>query len=217
VTTTERRAATAARAANRIRATLAEELRTVRIGAGLSQADVARVAGISKAELSRIERGRAPWLTVDALCRIAAPLGLDVSVRLFPAGEPIRDRAQQPLLGRLRARMAPLLRWQPEAGIPLPGDRRAWDAMIHGPGWRLAVEAESRLHDIQALERRIALKARDDGNVDVLLLVNETRTNRAVLGSQRESLRALLPVDGRAMLAALAAGEHPGGSGIVVL
>ena len=125
----------------------------MRIGAGLSQSDVAHVAGVSKAELSRIERGVAPWLTIDALCRIAMPLGLDVSVRFVPASEPLRDRAQQPLLGRLRARLASSLRWQPEAGIPLPGDRRAWDAMIHGQGWRLAVEAESRLHDIQALER----------------------------------------------------------------
>jgi transcriptional regulator with XRE-family HTH domain len=217
VSTIERRAAVAARLAGRLRTSLADELRTVRIGAGLSQADVARAAHLSKAELSRIERGAAPWVSIDALCRIAAPLGLDLSVRLFPAGEPIRDRAQQPLLARLRSRLAPDLRWKPEAVMPLPGDRRAWDAMIHGAGWRLAVEAESRLHDIQALERRIALKQRDDGNVDVLLLVNATRANRAVLATQRDSLRARLPIDGRMMLRALAGGRHPGGSGIVVL
>jgi transcriptional regulator with XRE-family HTH domain len=217
MSTVERRAARAARAANRIRANLAEEIRAARIGAGLSQADVARVAELSRAELSRIERGEAPWVSVEALCRIAVPLGLDASVRLFPAGEPIRDRAQQPLLGRLRARVAPSLRWQPEVGIPIPGDRRAWDAVIAGAGWRIAVEAESRLHDIQALARCISLKQRDDGEVDVLLLVNDTRRNREVLRTQRESLRHLLPLDGRAMLAALAAGRSPGGGGIVVL
>jgi hypothetical protein len=93
--------------------------------------------------------------------------------------------------------------------IPIHGDRRAWDA--------IAVEAETRLRDIQALERRIALKQRDGGVDVVILLVNDTAANRRVLAAHREALRARFPLDGRAILAALRAGRAPQDSGIVVL
>jgi len=140
-----------------------------------------------------------------------------VSVRFFPAGSPIRDRSQAALLERLRAELPPELRWLPESPLPIVGDRRAWDAVISGRGWRLAVEAESRLHDVQALERRITAKQRDDGDVAVLLLVNDTRLNREVWADHRASIQALFPVQARTVLAALRGGRSPAGSGIVLM
>ncbi len=217
VSTIERRRAAAARASARLRRALGEEFRSARIQTGLSQAEVGRASGLSGAEVSRIERGDAPWLTIDAICRLAASLGLDVSTRLYPAGPPIRDRAQLALLERLRGELPGGVRWQVEVPLSKAGDGRAWDAVITGRGSRLAVEAETRLHDVQALERRIALKQRDDGDVAVLLLVNDTRINRGVLATARPSLQALLPLGARAMLSALRAGRHPGESGIVLL
>ncbi len=88
--------------------------------------------------------------------------------------------------------------------------------MISGIGWRIAVEAETRIHDVQALQRRITLKRRDGGEPDVVLLLNETRTNREALDGSA-GLRDMLPLDGRTMLAALRDGRSPGGSGIVRL
>ena len=71
--------------------------------------------------------------------------------------------------------------------------------------------------DLQALERRHALKVRD-GGVDLLLLVvADTIRNRSVLRMHREQLRALLPLDSRDVLASLRAGQLPRESGIVVL
>jgi transcriptional regulator with XRE-family HTH domain len=212
-----RRIDQARRAADRVRRAMGDEIRVARLQAGLSQADVARAAGLSKGEVGRIERAAASWLTIEAACRVAAPLGLDVSVRLYPGGPPIRDAAQQALLRRLRSELPAVLRWSIEVPIPLPADRRAWDAMILGPGWRCAVEAETRLHDLQALERRIALKRRDDDDVPVLLLVNDTRINRLVLRTERESLRPIFPLDSRPALAALREGRFPGAGAIVVL
>ncbi len=68
-----------------------------------------------------------------------------------------------------------------------PRDRRAWDAVIEGQGWRIGVEAETRLHDVQSLLRRVALKQRDGAVSAVILLVNDTANNRRVLGSSGSS------------------------------
>ena len=64
------------------------------------------------------------------------------------------------------------------------------------------VEAETRLDDLQALERRIYLKQRDLGIRRVILLVADTRHNRAVLEAHPELLERF-PVSTRACLLAL--------------
>jgi hypothetical protein len=148
---------------------------------------------------------------------IAAVLGFDLSIRTYPVGDPIRDAAQQALVERLHARLHPSLRWQSEVPLPIIGDRRAWDAVIRGPSLVVAVEAETRLHDVQALTRRLALKQRDGGMDHVVLLVSDTRHNRQVLAASRESLRVDLPDDTRAILRQLSSAQDPGRSGIVVL
>jgi hypothetical protein len=100
--------------------------------------------------------------------------------------------------------------------LPIEGDLRAWDAVIGGDGWRLAVEAETVLDDLQAVERRLALKRRDGGIDHVILLVADTRRNRRALASAPGAF-ADLPMRTRETLAALGRGVHPGGSGIVIL
>ncbi|HET7702235.1 MAG TPA: hypothetical protein VFK35_02470 [Candidatus Limnocylindrales bacterium] len=97
------------------------------------------------------------------------------------------------------------------------GDRRAWDLVIDGPGWSIPVEAETRLRDVQALQRKVALKCRDGGFDRVLLLVADTRHNRRVLRLASAGFAASHPVRGRDALAALQAGNLPEGSAIVLL
>ncbi|HEY7589399.1 MAG TPA: helix-turn-helix transcriptional regulator [Candidatus Limnocylindrales bacterium] len=200
-----------------IRRSIGMELRTARQRGGLSIAAVAAAVGLSKAEASRIERGLAPWLTIEAVCRIAVVVGMSPSVRLYEAGMPLRDAAHAALLGRLRNNLPAGLRWQPEVPMPGHGDQRAWDAGIFGKGWWIAVEGETRLTDLQALQRRIALKRRDSGDPPVLLLVNDTRPNREVLAAEREALRTDFPLDGRALLSALRSGRPPAGGGVLRL
>jgi hypothetical protein len=138
-------------------------------------------------------------------------------LRLFPAGEPIRDKAQIPLLAKLRVRLGPELRWRTEVALQIPGDLRAWDAGVIGPGWFVPVDAESRLHDVEALTRRLSIKRRDSGVETMILLVADTRHNRSVLRVAQAGLAADFPVPGAAILKDLAANRRPGGSGIVVL
>lgn len=89
--------------------------------------------------------------------------------------------------------------------------------MIRGRGWRVPVDAETRLRDVQAFTRKVALKRRDDQSGVVILLVSDTRHNRHVLRLARADLAADFPVSGRAALASLIRGESPAGSGIVLL
>jgi hypothetical protein len=149
-----------------------------------------------------------------------AVLGLDLAIRTYPAGDPIRDRAQLALLERLRARLHPSLRWRTEVPLQIERDLRAWDAEISGREphrWRARVEAETRIADGQALERRLTLKLRDDPGGHLILLVSDTRANRAALRSIREDLTELLPLRAREVLAAFGAGRDPGASGIAVM
>ena len=178
---------------------------------------MATAAGISRAELGRIERADAPWLSVDTICRVSVVLGLAPSLRLYPEGPRLRDAASVRVLESLRLELHPSLGWATEVPLAIRGDRRAWDAVIAGRGWRIAVECETRLFDVQALERRIGLKRRDDGDPHVLLLLPATRTNRAALTAAAGRLRSLFVLDTRAMLWALRAGEQPASSGIVML
>lgn len=153
---------------------------------------------------------------MEDIVAIGAAVGLDVRLRAFPAGDAIRDAGQQRLLGRLRPRLHPTLGWSTEVGLPIEGDRRAWDAVIRGEGWRVAVEAETVLDDLQALDRRLALKRRDGGEDHVILLVADTPRNRRALAAAPGAF-ADLPLRTREILRALGGGRAPVGSGIVIL
>ncbi|MFI5255091.1 MAG: helix-turn-helix domain-containing protein [Candidatus Limnocylindrales bacterium] len=193
------------------------ELREARTGAGLSQADIGEAVRMSRAKVGRLERAEQESVSVVDVARLAAVLGLDLSTRLYPGGVPLRDAAQVALLERLRRRLHPSLAWRLEVPIPIPGDQRAWDALIRGDGWRAGVEAESRLRDAQATARRAALKARDSEVEHVVLLLADTRHNRAALALAREALRDGFPLDTRALSMAFEAGRDPGAGGIIVL
>jgi transcriptional regulator with XRE-family HTH domain len=216
MTTRERRADRGSReAADQLRA-IGRELREARHAANLSQAAVGRAAGLSHPVISRIERGTEPNVTLRRLCEVASVLGLRLSARLYPVGNPIRDAGQIALLERLRARLHGSLTWRTEVALPIAGDLRAWDASIGGMDWVAFVDAETRIRDVQALERRTSLKRRDTGTDRVILLIANTRANRAVMGLVGSPLIADA-LDGRGILAALTAGRDPGGSGVVLL
>src|SRR5262245_18798767 len=99
------------------------ELRLAQIGAGLTLAFVAAAVGTSIAELSRIERGLAEWVTVDALSRISAVVGLELSLRAYPSGVPIRDSIHAGVTSAFRALLPIGCRVASEVPIGPPGDQ----------------------------------------------------------------------------------------------
>lgn len=198
-------------------AELGREIRHARRSHALSLADVAHASRLSTAAVSRIERGLVPGVPLVRLAELLAVVGMELSARAFPAGGPVRDAAHANLLARLRARLAPTLQWLTEVPVAGFGDARAWDATIRGRDFVTAVEAETRIRDLQELDRRVALKRRD-GHVDgVVLLLADTRTNRIVVREYADHLKVNFPLPSASVLAALGGGRDPGGSGFVFL
>jgi transcriptional regulator with XRE-family HTH domain len=197
---------------------LVGDLRASRIALGLSQADVARAAGISRQLLGRLERdelGRTSW---QHLAAIAGVLGLRLRIGSYPDGEHVRDHVQLRLLDALRTRLHPSLSWRTEVPLPIAEDRRAWDAMAIGADGWTAIEGISRIGAVDATVRRAKLKQRDDPRVaSLVLVVNDTTRNRDALRAALSSVRADFPLGTRDVIAALGAGHAPSGNGIVLL
>ena len=191
-----------------------------RTNAGLSQDEVAGALGTSRSQYGQIELGRSPDVSIVTAARIAAVLGLTASLRFFPTSEPIRDAAHMALLERLRTRCHRSLRWRTEVPLPGQGDLRAWDAVVDGferRAVRGGIEAETRPVDVQALERKLALKERDGAVVWMILLLADTRHNRTFLRGPGEALKGRFPLEGRRALELLAAGVSPEAGAIVIL
>lgn len=186
-------------------------------GQGLSYAAVGRDIGLSDVQVSRVARGLAPSLTIVQASELLASVGQELSVRSFPTGQPLRDRGHLALLERLRARLHRTLGWRMEVPVMGSPDLRAWDAMILGTSWRRPVEAETRLGDVQALGRRLALKQRDGGEDVLVLLIADTRHNRIVLRSIGSLMVEQFPLPGRRALELLAAGVDPSQSSMILV
>ena len=172
---------------------------------------------MSHSRISRLEREAIEHPPLDLLAAVSAVVGLDLVVKAYPSGDPLRDQAHDALLGKLRAVLHPSLRLLTEQPLLIPGDLRAWDGTIVGHQRLGHVEAETAITDGQALVRRLFLKVRDGGRGRVILLVSDTRSNRDALHVLRPSLAATLSLGTRAVLRALRRGDDPGDNGIVVL
>jgi transcriptional regulator with XRE-family HTH domain len=197
---------------------LVDDLRRSRIAMGRTQAWVARAIGVSPALVGRLERNELRDTSAGHVAAYAAVLGLAVRVSAFPEGEPVRDAVQLRLVGALRERMHASLVWRTEVALPIPGDRRAWDAVaIGGDAWT-AFEGISRLGVVDATLRRVNQKHRDDPRIGrVVLVLADTVRNRRTLADAAFTIRSDYPLDTRTVLGALASGKAPALNGVVIL
>ena len=192
------------------------EIRQARIDRGLSLATAGRAARLSTSEVSRIERGLVARVSIYDLARLHAVVGLELSMKSYPAGQPVRDAAQVALLDDFRRCLDRSIHWAIE--VPCPSQATSGlDALLRGDGWRYGVEGETAPRDVQSVVRRLQLKVRD-GRVDgVMLVLRHTVQSRRFVSEAGDSIRAAFPVDGVRALELLQAGVDPGGSALVVL
>jgi hypothetical protein len=171
---------------------------------------------LSQARLSRLELAVDTPARVDELAVVCAVLGLRLSLKAYPDGHAVRDAAQLGVIARLRPQVPPVFRWRTEVPIGGSGDLRAWDVQLDGPG-SVGIDAETRLSDVQALQRRSELKQRDSGVDVMILLVARSRHNAAVLRAHRAALASTFPAATYEIMSALRTGRVPSRNGIVVL
>lgn len=222
MSTRERAASRGSRMAREDLARIGAEFRNARVGAGLTLVAVGRAVGLSKSHLARIERAQVLNIGMQHLVRIGAVLGLDVRIRAYPGGDPLRDAGHVRLGGRFRGRLHPGIRVRSERLLPNVADARAWDLWLDGwPAGRnrdgLAAELETRITDYQALMRRLNRKVRDGGVSSVLLIVAGTPSNRRAIAAAGAQVAADFPISARSALASLAAGERPSGSALIFI
>ena len=197
--------------------TVGRELRIARYRSGMTQRQVAKRVGRSDSWLSRVEKGIVPGVPVAELMLAAASVGLKLYVKTYPAGRRPLDAPQLSLLKSFNERIGPKWRLQLEKVMPIAGDLRAVDELISTDECSCAVEAITRLVDIQGQLRPARAKQRDVHADRLILVVKATRANRRILREAGSTLRSDLPIPSRSALHALAEGRDPGGDCLIVL
>ena len=193
---------------------LAADLLAAREDAGLSMRLLARAAGVSATTVGAIEREEAePSLQIVA--RVAAVLGLRLSVRLYPGTGPlIRDHLQARMLGALIGITHE--RWVPRPEVPVHRPvRGVIDLVLDADDEPLvACEAHSELRRLEQQARWSRAKAdalhasTAPREVGRLLLLRSTVRTRAIVAQHPDYLAAAYPARAADAYASLA-GEAP--------
>ena len=206
---------------------IAAEVRRARDDAGISQRRLASVAGVSQGTLSRIETGEVEP-TLEVLARIAAALGGEVSMRIYPGTGPIvRDHIQAAMVQALLLALHPRWKRFVEVAVDKPV-RGVIDLVIHDPEEPVLVagEAQSELRRIEQQIRWSRAKAdalAEGGSSELagvlasrngheggpsltvsrLLLLRSTRATRRVVATYADILAAAYPAKHADAVAAL--------------
>jgi hypothetical protein len=150
------------------------------------------------------------------LGRWAAVVGMDVGLRAFPAGSPMRDAGQLRLLDRFRRLIGDAWTWRTEVPVSADHrDRRAIDAVLARERVRVGIEAVTRLVDAQGQARPILLKQEASGIGVFVLVLADSRLKRGAVAYGAPTLSPTFPCPPRSALAALRDGQPPTANAIV--
>jgi transcriptional regulator with XRE-family HTH domain len=194
------------------------QIADLRLQAGISQAELARCAGIAQSYLWRIEAGLAQP-SIEVLVAVGACLGADFGARYFPGTGPrLRDRLQAPIVEALIRELGSPWRAQPELAVPAA--RGVVDVVLSRStdGSVVACECHSELRRLEMVLRRLGEKA-DALSAQLnlrqgasrLLLLRSTEATRAIARAYEATLAAAFPARTADALAALRGdAEWPG-------
>ena len=171
---------------------------------------------MSETMFGRIERGRLPASQSLSWQSPRLRLGFGSMVARTRTATRCATRRTPGCSSASGTSCLPELHWRPEVPLPIAGDRRAWDAQCVLDRTRGRDRGEMRLFDLQALDRRIALKRRD-GGLDHRRPARRGHSRQSTApGRAPGSASAELPARLAAVLAAVRLGRSRS-SGIVVL
>jgi transcriptional regulator with XRE-family HTH domain len=205
--------------ARHLAGTFGRELRVARMTAGLTQREMAKLAGISQQQASLVERGVGD-LSLVRRCRLAAACGHELGWRLYPvATVRLRDSGQMALAQVITAAAHPS--WKVQLEVPVAaGDPRAADLVLAGPTEILHIEIERALVDFQAQLRSAQLKreklaVRDGRPPQLVIAVPDTRGTRARLAPFAQLLAQTMPASSRVIWRAIRDGAALNDDGIL--
>lgn len=205
------------RRGRQLSAGLASQLREARVTGGLSQKALARGLGWSQQNYSRFELEQLDSVTLIDICVAASVLGLEPSVTLHRIGPALRDKGHEALIGRLLRLLSPAWKVAREVPFPNPGDPRWWDLILRLPDFRLGVEAETRIRDMQALIRRMRERAREGGADELLLVLSDSGHHRALASDLRGAFGEGFGERQPVLLRALRSGAPLSSSGVILI
>ncbi|HET7636509.1 MAG TPA: helix-turn-helix domain-containing protein [Candidatus Limnocylindria bacterium] len=199
---------------------LGQDVRSLRLGVGWTQATLAQRAGVSQASIARFEGGDTR-LALAIPVRVFAALGYDLPMRVYPAdGVSLKDSGQLALAEEVRSRAHPSLRVLFEE--PTGEGRQAADVVLVGESAVTHLELESGLSDFEGQLRRgrlkrDALQQRYGRSVAFVLALRDTDRNRAAVAAHRAVVRAALPAASREVLEAITTGRPLNRDGLLWL
>jgi HTH-type transcriptional regulator / antitoxin HipB len=200
---------------------MGRELRELRLRLGVSQAAVARVAGVSRSVVSELERGD-PTVGLEIRRRTAIVVGADLRVSVYPGAQPmLHDLAHARIIERILRRKNRGWRAELEATVPGPF-RASTDVRLAKPGTIVLIEVETRVRDWEATVRRIFEKRErvvgstsDEIRVIAVLCLPPTRHHRRLVSELAESVRATFPASPELARRSLDQGGEWPGDGIL--
>jgi transcriptional regulator with XRE-family HTH domain len=195
------------------------ELRIARMSAGLTQMQMAKLAGTSQQQVSLVERAIGD-VSLTIRCRLAAACGHELGWRLYPvATVRLRDSGQLGLAEVIVGAAHPS--WKASLEVPIsPGDPRAADLLLVGPTEVIHIEIERALVDFQAQLRsaqlkRDALVPREEKPIRLVIAVPDRQATVARLTPFQQLIRLTMPATSRAIWRAIRSGQQLQGDGIL--
>ena len=189
------------------------------MNAGLTQAELARLAGVNQQEASKTEHG-ATDVSLEARCRLAAACGQELGWRLYPvATVRLRDSGQLALAQTIVGAAHPS--WRAHLEVPVaPGDPRAADLVLIGPTEIIHIEVERALVDFQAQLRSAQFKrelmaAREQRPIRLAIAIPDTATGRGRIAPFTQLIAQTMPATSRTIWRAIRGGEVLGADGIL--
>jgi transcriptional regulator with XRE-family HTH domain len=195
-------------------------IRAVRIKRGWTQHQLAQRSGVSRATISRLERGHPGTFSLNVIRRVATALDIRVDlIARWRAGDLDRllnakHSHLHELVARWFATELPAWVLAPEVSFSIYREHGIIDIVAWHPGKRaiLVIELKTDIVDVNELIGRVDVKRRlirqivrhrgwDPLTVGAWVIVAPSRTNRARLAAHRSVLRAAFPLTRTAMRA----------------
>lgn len=207
-----------------------DQIRQMRLDAGVTLTELARVIGVHRSHIARIESASARP-SLEVLTAIGVALGADMSLRYFPGSGPrLQDRFQAAMIEAFLKELDP--RWLVELEVPISQPSRGVIDVVltdRQSAVTVAAEAQSQLRRLEQQVRWSAEKAdgltqrliRDgrgsaERRVSRLLILRSTVATREIARRYGATLSVAYPARTEEVVRALTSPTAPWPEGGIV-